>query len=148
MISHIQTVLVRDLGALAKEIQAFEDEAKLWQVSGSVSNSAGNLCLHLIGNLNHFIGQGIGKTGYVRQRDLEFSSKDVPREKLLSMIQETAAMLEAVLGQMKPEALLAENPFPKSGGTMSVTNEFLLIHLSTHLSYHLGQINYLRRLLS
>jgi uncharacterized damage-inducible protein DinB len=147
MIETIKTVMVRDLQAVGKEISAFESEEKLWNVKGGVTNSAGNLCLHLIGNLNHFVGAGIGKTGFVRQRDEEFSSRDVPRMDLLKMLDETAAMLSRVFDQMKPEQLQAENPFPKSGGTQMVKNYFLLLHLIAHLNYHLGQINYLRRML-
>ena len=63
----------RDLGKLKEEVDSYQNEANLWIVTNDVSNSAGNLCLHLVGNLNHFIGAVLGDSGYVRQRDLEFS---------------------------------------------------------------------------
>ncbi len=60
----------RDIIKLKEEIVLYKDETNLWKVENKISNSAGNLCLHLIGNLNHFIGATVGNTGYVRQREL------------------------------------------------------------------------------
>jgi uncharacterized damage-inducible protein DinB len=135
----------REIDRLASEIQQYQDETSLWKVSENISNCAGNLCLHLVGNLNHFIGRYIGNTDYVRQRDLEFSTKDVPKATLLS---EVAKVKEIVVTALEnfPEEKLPENyPIEKNGETL--TNEFMLLHLFWHLSYHVGQINYHRRLL-
>ena len=76
----------RDMLKLKEEISLYKDETNLWKVENTISNSAGNLCLHLIGNLKHFIGATLGNTGYVRQRELEFSSKNIPRSELHSEI--------------------------------------------------------------
>ena len=126
---------------LKEEILEYEDERMLWEVREGTSNSAGNLCYHILGNLNHFIGYGIGKTGYVRNRPLEFSIKDLPRESLVNWIEETKSMLSEVVPSAEPNAEYPEDLFGMKG-----TNNFFLIKCLTHLNYHLGQINYHRRI--
>lgn len=146
MLSHTLTKLfVRDLTKLEEELQLYSNESDLWRLKEGISNSAGNLCLHLVGNLNHFIGAELGQTGYVRQRDLEFATKDVPRETLLQQVADTKTMITASLKSLTEEQLQEEyrrNPFEDY-----MTTEYFLVHLSMHLAYHLGQINYHRRLL-
>ncbi|WP_422104066.1 DinB family protein [Winogradskyella sp.] len=135
----------RDLNKLKDEVRAYTNEANLWLVTEGISNSAGNLSLHLVGNLNHFIGATLGNSGYVRRRDLEFSLKNVPRSEMMRQIDETLIMIETVLPQLSDTDLEKEyrrNPFEDY-----MTTEYFLVHLTTHLTYHLGQINYHRRLL-
>ncbi|NRB84280.1 MAG: DinB family protein [Winogradskyella sp.] len=135
----------RDLNKLIDELDLYKDESNLWKQEGLVSNSAGNLCLHLIGNLNHFIGATLGNTGYVRQRDLEFSNKNVPVSEMKKQVAETITMVEKTLSMLAEVDLQAEyrrNPFEDD-----MTTEYFLTHLALHLAYHLGQINYHRRLL-
>ena len=135
----------RDLNKLKSEIRSYRDEKNLWLVTKEISNSAGNLCLHIVGNLNTFIGAEFGNTGYVRQRNLEFSLKDIPRIKLIKQIDETILVVENAI------MTLSEVDFQKEYSRRvfedKMTTEFFLIHLIAHLSYHLGQINYHRRLL-
>ncbi len=135
----------RDLEKLKQEIEAYKSEGNLWLVEKDVINSAGNLTLHLIGNLNEFIGAEIGKSGYVRQRDLEFSTKNTPRSELLKMIDDTTIHVENAIESLNDEHFNQIYPLKVFGYEMTI--EFFLIHLSTHLSYHLGQINYHCRLL-
>ncbi|HMO81413.1 MAG TPA: DinB family protein [Pyrinomonadaceae bacterium] len=145
----IQTVLAelfeRDLGALRAEIEAYRNEGDLWRVEGEIANSAGNLCLHLTGNLRHFFGAVLGGTEYVRDRDAEFASKFVPRATLLEEVDAALEEVRAVLEKLSEEDLDKNYPIEVFGKPMS--KEFFLIHLATHLNYHLGQINYHRRLL-
>ncbi|OIR00721.1 hypothetical protein GALL_172460 [mine drainage metagenome] len=141
----LQQLFKRDLEKLKVEIESYHDEKKLWHVEKSISNSAGNLCLHLIGNLNHFIGAEFGKTGYVRDRPLEFSDKNVPRKILIEKINETINAVDMSLGKLTESQLQQDYPVIVFAEKMS--NEFFLVHLAVHLSYHLGQINYHRRLL-
>jgi uncharacterized damage-inducible protein DinB len=136
----------RDLNKLKDEINLYSDEGKLWTVTEGISNSAGNLCLHLIGNMNHFIGTTLGKTDYVRDRDAEFASKNVSRQELNSAIDQTIEVVKNALNNLKDEDLDENFPVEKHGKTVKM--DFMLLHLSTHLSYHLGQINYHRRLIS
>jgi uncharacterized damage-inducible protein DinB len=135
----------RDINKLKAEIEAYQNEGNLWRIEKGVTNSAGNLCLHLIGNLNCYIGEEIGKSGYVRDRDLEFSTKNVLRSELLQKIDETLEAVENALNSMTEEQLEAEYPIIVFEDKM--TTGYFLIHLTSHLTYHLGQINYHRRLL-
>ncbi|TGD59582.1 DinB family protein [Flavobacterium humi] len=141
----LQQFFERDLNKLKQEIAAYTNEKSLWEIDKNIANSGGNLCLHLIGNLNWFIGATFGKTGYVRNRELEFSQKSVPRQELIRMIDETIPVVKKGLEALTEEDLKADYPiivFEKA-----TTTEQFLVHLTTHLSYHLGQINYHRRLL-
>lgn len=143
----IQTLLQlfnRDLEKLKTEISSYKDEKKIWETSGDVKNSAGNLCLHLCGNLQHFIGAVLGNSGYVRNREAEFTRKNVPVKELESEIELTTKVIENTLKELKEEELKKTYPINVFGYEM--TTGFFLIHLTTHLNYHLGQVNYHRRL--
>ncbi len=141
----LKTLYRRDLEKLSEEISSYTHEENLWLIDKNVTNSAGNLTLHLIGNLNHFIGAEIGKTGYIRNRDLEFSSKNIPREEIVKMIDNTINVVESTIDSMTSEQFDADYSIDVFGYKM--TTEYFLIHLTTHLAYHLGQINFHRRLL-
>ena len=146
MLQEILTELFeRDLTKLKSEINSYEDESKLWMTVKGINNSAGNLCMHLTGNLRHFIGAILGNTGYARNRSHEFTVKNVPKEKLISEIDIT---LKEVTGTLK---LLSDNDliknFPVDVFKRKMTTAYFLTHLATHLNYHLGQINYHRRMI-
>jgi uncharacterized damage-inducible protein DinB len=138
-------IFERDLHKLITEINAYKDENNLWVIKEGISNSAGNLCLHLIGNLNHFIGAVLGNSGYVREREKEFSLKNIAREELISNLEKTIVVVKNSLSKLPAEDL--EKNFPIEVFGKPMTTGFMLLHLTTHLTYHLGQINYHRRLL-
>ena len=135
----------RDLQKLKIEINLYKDENNLWIVKEGISNSAGNLCLHLVGNLNHFIGAALGQSGYVRHRDDEFALRNIIRDDLLLNIENCILVLNATFSKLTEADLEKDFPFEKHGTV--VTTMHMLLHLFGHLSYHLGQINYHRRLL-
>lgn len=137
-------IFERELDKLAVEINAYADEDKLWTNDGEISNSAGNLCLHLLGNLNHFVGAILGENGYVRDRDGEFGSKGVARRDLLSSIEKTKTIVSETLKKLPVERF--EQNFPVEKHDKAVKTDFMLLHLLAHFNYHLGQINYHRRL--
>ncbi len=145
LLSTLQEIFFRDINRLKSEMELYQNEADIWRVEKQISNSAGNLCLHLIGNLNAFIGAALGKTNYVRNRALEFSEKGVPRTELLNKIDETIVVVNQSLQQLSEDDL--KKDFPVLVFEEKTTTEFFLVHLATHLTYHLGQINYHRRLL-
>ena len=145
MIETLDKLFQRDLENLKTEISSYKDEENLWEISGDVKNSAGNLCLHLCGNLQHFIGAVLGNSGYIRNRDAEFSRKNVPLKELVKEIELTTTDVVKTLKKLK-EVQLGEK-FPINVFGYEMTTEYFLIHLITHLNYHLGQINYHRRLL-
>jgi uncharacterized damage-inducible protein DinB len=134
----------RDLGKLKLELELYSDDADVWRTGGEITNSAGNLALHLIGNLNHFIGGVLGGSGYVRDRDAEFSGAGIPKESLLADIEKTAVVVRSTFEDLTDADLAKDYPIDVFGHPM--TTQFFLVHLATHLSYHLGQINYHRRL--
>lgn len=141
----LKTLFNRDLDKLKFEIESYEFEKQIWTIDNNISNSAGNLCLHLVGNLNTYIGAEIGKTGYVRNRPLEFSLKDIPKSELIEKIENTISVVNNALNNLTEADL--ETIYPQIVFEKEMTTGFFLIHLSTHLAYHLGQINYHRRLL-
>ena len=139
------SIFQHDLQQLADEINLYETEADLWRVPTGISNSAGNLTLHLIGNLNHFIGATLGQSGYVRNRDLEFADKYVARATMLEQIERTKEVVTQTLTNLPEEGL--NEPFPLMKHEQNRSTTFMLLHILAHLNYHLGQINYHRRLL-
>ena len=145
MIANLQKLFNRDLNKLKTEIEAYTNEQSLWKIDKEITNSTGNLCLHLVGNLNTYIGKELGGTGYERNRPLEFSLKNVPRTELINMVADTALMVEITLDTLTEQQL--DETYPTEVFDKKMTTGYFLIHLAMHLSYHLGQINYHRRLL-
>ena len=145
IIETLQKIFKRDLEKLKQEIASYRDENNLWVVDKRITNSAGNLCLHLVGNLNTYIGAEIGKTGYIRDRDHEFSQKNIPRDELVKMIEDTITVVANGLNKLKEEDL--EKEYPLLVFKEKTSTGYFLIHLAVHLGYHLGQVNYHRRLL-
>lgn len=147
MLTEILTQLYeRDLTKLKAEIEQYADEADLWKKPGGVPNSAGNLCLHLNGNLQHYFGAVLGGTGYVRDRDAEFSTTGTSRAKILADVVTSLDVVKATLAKLSDDDLAATYPLEVFDKPM--TTGFFLTHLATHLDWHLGQINYHRRHLS
>ena len=145
VIETLKKIFQRDLEKLKQEIIAYHSESNLWRIDKDIANSAGNLCLHLVGNLNTYIGAEFGKTGYVRDRDLEFSQKNIPRDELVKMIEDTIRVVASGLNKLKEEDLEKEYPLLVFKEKTSIG--YFLIHMAVHLGYHLGQVNYHRRLL-
>ena len=145
VIETLQKIFKRDLEKLKQEIASYRNESNLWKVDKSIANSSGNLCLHLVGNLNAYIGAEIGKTGYVRNRDLEFSQKNIPLVQLVKMIEDTIVVVEQGLSRLNENDL--EREYPLLVFKEKTSTGYFLIHLTVHLGYHLGQVNYHRRLL-
>ena len=97
IINTLKALFHRDLNKLISEVKQYKSESDIWKINGQINNSAGNLCLHLVGNLNTYIGRELGKTGYVRNRELEFSSKDISRQELIQMVENTIEMINQTL---------------------------------------------------
>lgn len=135
----------RDLQKLKEEISLYPNEQDIWKITGDVKNSAGNLTLHLCGNLKHFVGALLGQTGYVRQRDLEFSIKDISKNELMNMIDDTVVVVASTFSALD-DTIIDEN-FPVEKHGQTVTTGHMLLHLMSHLAYHLGQVNYHRRMI-
>jgi uncharacterized damage-inducible protein DinB len=142
----LHLLIRRDLGSLRREVEAYPTEDALWIAPPGVPNSAGVLVRHLCGNLRHYFGAVMGQTGYVRERPLEFAAPPVSRAALLALIDATEAEVLPVLASLRDEQLTGVFPEPQGGRTFGMAD--YLTHLVMHLGYHLGQIDYHRRLLT
>jgi len=144
MENYLAELFERDLVKLRDEIKNFKDEKNIWKNTAGVTNSAGTLVLHLLGNLNFTIGTQIGGTGYIRNREQEFSLTGVPREKLIADIESTIEVVKTSLtgiNQAKLDEIYQLEMFGKKSTSWYLTMFY------GHLNYHLGQVNYLRRIL-
>jgi uncharacterized damage-inducible protein DinB len=137
-------IFSRDIEKVIKELEFFQNEQNIWKTEGAISNSAGNLALHLIGNLNHYIGKKLGNTDYVRQRELEFTNKNISRYEIVSMLKSTEKVVKDTLDTAEFEM---DDNYDQDFLEKEYSNRQFLFHLIAHLNYHLGQINYLRRIL-
>ncbi|WP_339785313.1 DinB family protein [uncultured Imperialibacter sp.] len=145
VVKDLMELFERDIDRLQKELELTPD-AVLWKTVGQINNSPGNLFLHLAGNLQHFIGAVIGKTSFVRDREGEFGKKGLPKSELASELQATRKAVLETLAKMTSEQLHSNYPIEVFGKPMTTQN--FLIHLSGHLNYHYGQINYFRRIVA
>lgn len=136
----------RDLSRLLQELQAFDDDAQLWKTTEGISNSAGNLALHLEGNLREYIGRQLGNTPYQRRREEEFAGLGVPRADLVKRLGDVSSIVVRAISELSDEVLLA--PFPERVLGIDWSTQQFLFHLLSHCNYHLGQIDYLRRFLT
>ena len=143
MIAALRPVLRRDLDTLARELALYPDDASLWVPVPGQPTSGGNLALHLAGNLRHFIGATLGGTGYVRDRDREFSSTGLSREAVIGEVHRAAAEVDATLAGL--DAARVAGPFPLPIQNITLGTEVVLLHLASHLAFHLGQVDYHRR---
>jgi hypothetical protein len=140
----VRHLILRELDAFKREIQAFPDDAGPWVAPAGVSNTAGTLALHVAGNLQHFIGAGLGKSGYVRHRDDEFSKRGISRSELVAELDRARAAVDAALSTLTDERL--PEVYPEPFGGKDVNSDAMLVHLAIHLGYHLGQADYHRRM--
>ncbi len=142
-------IFERELNKLIEEIKLYPNTEALWKISDGIKNSGGNLCLHICGNLQHFIGNVLGNSGHVRNRDKEFSATGISADELIDEVQKT---ISVVISTMNTSAVIdleeEYTAFPAHLlGKEKLTKGFFLMHLISHLGYHLGQINYHRRLI-
>jgi len=146
MINEIKELYKNHLEKNITELELYINQNDIWTIAPGIINSAGNLTLHIVGNLNLFIGANLNNTGYLRNRDAEFSLKDIPKAKLIAMLQSTKQMIDKCLSEMDNTDLGKMYPTDKFGEGRTTT--YVLVYLLAHLDYHLGQINYHRRLLN
>jgi uncharacterized damage-inducible protein DinB len=146
MQDQVRHLMARELGAFAREVELFPDDDALWRTVPGVANSAGNLALHVCGNLRHFVGAVLGGSGYVRDREAEFATRSGRRGDVARLVRDTAGVVSSVLSRLTPQVLQA--PYPQSHDGAQLRCDTFLLHLCTHLAFHLGQAGYLRRALT
>ena len=146
LIDFIAHNIERELDGLRRQLQAYPNENRIWEILPGIKNSTGTLALHLCGNLRHYIGAIIGKSGYIRDREAEFSKRDVPRSELLDEIDKTVQDVNSALANLKEADL--DNVYPMKISGLHVETGDWILHLVSHLAYHLGQIDYHRRIVT
>ncbi|HVP39078.1 MAG TPA: DUF664 domain-containing protein [Candidatus Saccharimonadales bacterium] len=146
MLSELRKILLRDLGTLGREVELYPDDAALWKELPGLPNTGGALVLHLCGNLRHFVGAQLGGSGYVRNREAEFALRGVPRARLRELVAAAEREVRPALEGLHAAVLDADFPVPVAGHTLPA--RLFMLHLCTHLAYHLGQLDYHRRAVS
>lgn len=146
MTDDLSRLLVRELETFAREVELYPDDASLWKTLPGVTNSAGNLALHVCGNLRHFVGAVLGGSGYVRNRDAEFAARSGSRDDVARQLRDTARVVSETLAGLPREALA--RPFPEPVANLQLPCDRFLMHLAVHLGFHLGQAGYLRRVVT
>jgi uncharacterized damage-inducible protein DinB len=136
----------RDLTRLRQQIEAFSADEILWRTLPGISNSAGNLALHLEGNLREFVGRQLGAVAFQRNRPQEFAQTGVSRVEVAARIEDLTAVVTSVIGALTSEQL--DSIYPENALGVPLSTRQFLVHLDGHLNYHLGQIDYLRRVLT
>lgn len=144
LVGAIGTMMLREMVTLRKEIEAYPSDESLWKVVPGISNSGGTLALHLAGNLQHFIGAVLGGSGYIRNREAEFSVRGLSRVEVMNLIDQATASLTHTFRSLTDEVLGRQ--YPERVGKVRLTTGDFLVHLEGHLAYHLGQIDYHRRI--
>ena len=146
LIDSVKRCLLRDLSGFELELEAYDTDAQVWELPKGVNNSTGTLTLHGCGNLRHFVGNVLGKSGYVRDRDAEFALRDLPRVELEMIIAVTRDEIARALDHLDPDALTLDFPLQVANTTLSTGQ--LLVHVATHLTYHLGEADMHRRIVT
>lgn len=146
LVAAVAAILDRDLGAVARQVEAYADEQDLWRLPPGLPNCGGTLALHLAGNIQHYLGARLGDTGYLRNRPAEFSARDLPRSALLREIAAAREAVRAAAARVDAERLTDD--FPETVGGVRIPTGHYLIHLVAHFAYHLGQLDYHRRLVT
>ena len=118
-------------------------EDDMWWRPNAQSNSAGNLILHLCGNIRQWVIHGVGGAEDLRQRKAEFAEQGpIPKAELLVQLEATLAEVDAVLQRVTAEALA--QPRQIQGFDQTVLSA--IFHVVEHFSYHTGQIIYLTKM--
>lgn len=142
----LKTLFLRELDGLIDEIEAYPDDDALWKKAPAIENPGGTLALHLAGNLRHFVGASMAGSDYTRDRKAEFSRTDLTRSEVAGTIRAAREEVARALGSMTEADL--ELSAPLHGFEPPPGRRRFLIHLLSHLAYHLGQVDYHRRFVS
>ncbi|GGR11649.1 DinB family protein [Deinococcus ruber] len=143
LIQELRLIYLREIATLERELALYPDDQSVWTVLPGLPNAGGTLFLHLAGSLQHFFGAVLGKTGYVRNRAAEFSTRDLPRADIQEQLSQARQAVNAAFANIRDVDL--EEPFPVVFADEPFSNRLTLLQFSSHLAYHLGQIDFHRR---
>jgi hypothetical protein len=142
----LMRLMVRELEGFKREIGLFPDDESTWRTVPGITNSAANLAMHVAGGLQHFVGALLGKTGYVRNRALEFSRRSGSRAEVIAELDQAIRTVRDVMPRLSEADLSGDFSPPVIDAAVGVRT--FLIHLCAHAAMHLGQAGYLRRALT
>lgn len=141
----VKESVVRELESLRDAVRDLAgplDERQFWTKPFEPGNSFGHLVLHLTGNLRWFVGAQLGGTGYVREREREFTETNPPaKAEALAGLEEAVATFRRVVEGLSAERLTAPHPTERFGTVVNA-----LVHLISHFALHRGQLSYIARL--
>lgn len=143
---NLSILLLRELATFERELALFPDDETIWKTTHGMGNPAGNLALHVAGNLQHYVGAVLGGTGYARHRELEFSRRSGTRSDVAAELRAAARAVREVLPELSEERFAV--PFPEELNGLSLRTDRFLMHLCVHAGYHLGQAASVRRVLT
>lgn len=146
LLEELKAFLLRDIASVERELDLYPDEESIWKNLPGLPNSGGNLILHLAGGTQYFFGSALASTGYLRNREAEFSKKDIPRSDLTKELHDARQAVLAGFATMTEEKL--EQPFPARITDTDLSARLTILQLVTHLAYHLGQLDYHRRMVT
>lgn len=142
-----RTALTEELEKLRDQVRTLAEpmsERDFWTKPLDPGNSVGHLILHLTGNLNHFVGAQLGGTGYVRDREREFTESQPPsKSEAMQNLDDAVATFRKVVSGLSAEQLAAPHPEARLGIVMNA-----LLHLFGHFALHRGQMSYIARLVA
>ena len=132
----------------ARRVHALSEklsEEQFWTKPYPYGNSFGHLTLHIIGNLNYYIGAEIVNTGYVRDREREFTEDSPPsKEEVLRRLAEAVDLVEATLETQTAETW--SNAYRAAGAADFVKDRFsIFLSCAAHFHHHIGQMVYLAK---
>lgn len=132
-----------ELGAKVHELAESLTDEQFWKKPFAFGNSFGHLVLHLTGNLNYYIGAGIAATGYIRDRDREFTeSARPPKQDVMKRFAEAVAMVARTARAQSEDDWSQKYSAVREEHAENRFNIFL--RCATHLHLHVGQMIYLQ----
>src|SRR5262245_11524857 len=136
MLSDIRRLITRDLEGFQREIALFPDDESIWRTAPGVTNSAGNLAVHVCGGLQYCVGAVLGGEAYVRDREAEFGRRSGSRDDVIAELARTMVVVNAALSG--PAHAWIGKPFPIAVNGLALRTEMFLLHLVSHIAFHLG----------
>jgi Protein of unknown function (DUF1572) len=146
LLEDLKVLYLREITTLERELDLYPDDASVWEELPGLPNPGGNLILHLAGSLQHFFGASLGNAGYQRNREAEFTKRNVSRSDLKQELSRAKFGVIAAFENLTEDRLTEVFPVQFADAPFSI--RLTLLQFLGHLAYHLGQIDYHRRMVT
>ncbi|UCC89168.1 MAG: DinB family protein [Anaerolineales bacterium] len=134
---------VREIERYAQSLIELIDplsQDQLWSRNGGIPNSIGTLTRHLTGNLNHYLGAGILRNGYVRERDREFTETSLPKATIVSDLRAAVEVAKEAVDAIGEREVT--QPYTAPSGEEYESLAYHIVRVATHFALHCGQADY------